>query len=101
LLAVTMLDVRVPPLAVRQLLCGEANEISLLLADVPASVPLWRATDAVLSNASKVWELLRNHRGIDWVTAGKLLARKRPMLIPVYDSVIKGALRPSGSFWKG
>ena len=30
--------------------------------------------------------------GINWVTAGKLLARKRPRLIPVYDRVVKTAL---------
>ena len=32
----------------------------------------------------------RNEKtGIGWVIAGKLLARKRPKLIPVYDSIVR------------
>lgn len=35
------------------------------------------------------------------MTAAKLLARKRPHLLPVYDQVVKAALQPrSGRFWE-
>ncbi|WP_281246886.1 DUF6308 family protein [Amycolatopsis saalfeldensis] len=34
-----------------------------------------------------------------WVTANKLLARKRPGLLPVYDSRVKSALSAPGSIW--
>ena len=33
-----------------------------------------------------------SEHGIGFVTAGKLMARKRPRLIPVYDDVVKCAL---------
>jgi hypothetical protein len=34
------------------------------------------------------------------VTAGKLMAAKRPRLIPVYDAVVGGSLKPPvGRFW--
>ncbi|MEU3889709.1 DUF6308 family protein [Streptomyces sp. NPDC029041] len=33
--------------------------------------------------------VLCNETGIGWVTAGKLLARKRPLLLPVYDQVVR------------
>jgi hypothetical protein len=38
---------------------------------------------------------------IGWVTAGKLLARKRPKLVPVYDGVVKCALGnpPKNHVW--
>ncbi len=36
-----------------------------------------------------------------WVTAGKLLARKRPHLIPVYDNVTRCVLdRPESRVWE-
>lgn len=100
LLAVTLLDVRVPPLAIRALLGKEAAILSELLGAVPVDVPLWEATDAHLQAATAVWNLLRSQWGVEWVTAGKLLARKRPLLIPIFDSVIKRALGPAPSrFW--
>jgi hypothetical protein len=35
-----------------------------------------------------------------WVTTHKLMARKRPRLLPVYDTVVKAALQPEGDeFW--
>jgi len=34
------------------------------------------------------------------VTAGKLLARKRPRLIPIYDSVVKQAMGEPESWWR-
>jgi len=37
---------------------------------------------------------------VGWVNAGKLMAAKRPRLIPVFDSGVKRALKPpSGRFW--
>jgi hypothetical protein len=31
---------------------------------------------------------------------GKLLARKRPMLLPVYDSVVEAAIAPGDAWWR-
>ncbi len=33
------------------------------------------------------------------MTAGKLLARKRPRLVPVYDEVVRCAVRSPRGFW--
>ncbi|MFI0088080.1 DUF6308 family protein [Streptomyces bobili] len=42
----------------------------------------------------------RDHQpGIGWVTAGKLLARKRPRLLPVYDQAVRCILGRPKSFW--
>lgn len=39
-------------------------------------------------------------KGVGWVTAHKLCARKRPKLLPVYDRVVKAALQPRRKdFW--
>jgi hypothetical protein len=47
-----------------------------------------------------LWWLLKCCGGKDrWVTANKLLARKRPHLLPVYDSQVKAALGGPGSIW--
>jgi len=51
------------------------------------------------STAHTAWHLLRDQPGIGWVTAGKLLARKRPRLLPVYDQVVRCVLGRPESFW--
>jgi len=52
------------------------------------------------SPADQAWHLLCDQNGVDWVLAGKLLARKRPRLLPVYDKVVRCALgHPRPSFW--
>ncbi|MEU3241147.1 DUF6308 family protein, partial [Streptomyces anthocyanicus] len=51
------------------------------------------------SPADAAWHLLQDQPGIGWVTAGKLLARKRPRLLPVYDQVVRCILRRPPSFW--
>lgn len=100
LLAVSFLDVRVPPLAARKILGDDAQEIGALLSTLPEYCCLWNASDEVLDAADEVRHHLRGYRGVDWVTASKLLSRKRPHLIPVTDSVIVAALQaPKGTVW--
>lgn len=41
----------------------------------------------------------RDQPGIGWVTVGKLLARKRPRLLPVHDQVVRCVLGRPESFW--
>jgi hypothetical protein len=81
----------------------KGREISSLLAQIPLDVKLAEAEAEYLiaegGPAWELWELLhdikprpqdRNRLGP--VAAGKLLARKRPHLIPVYDSHVKKVL---------
>jgi hypothetical protein len=49
------------------------------------------------SPAHTAWNPLRDQPGIGWVMAGKLLARKCPLLLPVYDQVASVGPSPSGS----
>ncbi|MFJ3720815.1 DUF6308 family protein [Streptomyces sp. NPDC090057] len=50
--------------------------------------------------ADRSWRLLEGQSDVGWVIAGKLLARKRPQLLPVYDKVVRCAVgRPRPSFW--
>ncbi|MET7497522.1 DUF6308 family protein [Streptomyces sp900116325] len=98
LIAVQALSVTVPAAAVLDLLEGHVGtQLSTLLRAIPRDLDMADATEADLapsSPAHKAWHLLRDQPGIGWVTAGKILARKRPRLLPVYG----GVGRPR-SFW--
>ncbi|MBE8519462.1 hypothetical protein ILP97_18455 [Amycolatopsis sp. H6(2020)] len=71
-------------------------EITELLEQIPANLAMHEApwaTYAPGSPASRLWWLFKRCGGKDrWVTANKLLARKRPHLLPVYDSQVKAVL---------
>jgi hypothetical protein len=76
--------------------------LSELLQAVPADLDLADADAshaAPGSPADQAWHLLRDQPDVGWVTAGKLLARKRPRLIPVYDRVVRCAVGRPASFW--
>jgi hypothetical protein len=80
-----------------------AHQIRELLEQIPVDLPMhsvgW-STYEQNSPAFHLWELFRrcggNHRP---VTAAKLMARKRPRLIPVYDSRVKAVLKAPSSPW--
>jgi len=99
LLAVECLSVHVPIRVGLSLLDGSVGE---LLADWLPKIP----PEAVLgrgdarshlddgSPADQAWWCLVEQEGIGWVTAGKLLARKRSHLIPVWDQVVRCVCKP-------
>jgi hypothetical protein len=109
LIAVETLSVRVPPRVALDLLHGELGEqFAAMLTHIPPAMTLANpgATEHVEphSAADQAWHLLDDQVGVGWVTAGKLLARKRPHLIPVYDNVVRcglgrNALGRRGTFW--
>ncbi|MEW2507721.1 DUF6308 family protein [Amycolatopsis sp. NPDC047767] len=80
-----------------------AAEISALLAAIPSDLSMHEAPWEVYSEASaatQLWQLFKRCGGKDrWVTANKLLARKRPRLLPVYDSRVKAVLGQPDSIW--
>jgi hypothetical protein len=102
LLAVSMLSVPVVRYYALYVLDYRGREISGLLARIPLDVKLAdNGADDYIAQGGPAWELWqllhdikpplhRNRLGP--VAAGKLLARKRPHLIPVYDSHVKKAL---------
>lgn len=103
IVAVSLLSVRIPGRAALRLLVGQACELNALLSEIPVELDLWEAPEQVVepgSSADHLWRQLDGLPGVGWVTAGKLMARKRPRLIPVYDRVVKTALgRKNGDEW--
>lgn len=102
LLAVSMLSVRVIRYYALDVLVYQARQISRLLAKIPVDA---RLTDdgageliAEDGPAWELWQLLhdikpqRERSRLGPVAAGKLLARKRPHLIPIHDSHVREAL---------
>lgn len=96
LVAVQLLSVRVPGKVALELLEGLlGKEVAAELAEIPTHVAL--GTPAALSqiedggHADRAWHMLDHVDDVGYVTAGKLLARKRPRLVPVYDGVVKCA----------
>ena len=102
LLATTLLAMRYTPRAVRTLLGDQAEHLNGLLATIPAKVDLWAATDADLAPAYHLYRALRSGGplwGVGPTTASKLMARKRPRLIPVVDRVVRQALQFENDSW--
>ena len=104
LVAVSLLSVNIPGEAAIQILESQRDVLIGHLKKIPTDVALWDADDQMvddhLSEAAKAWGVLKGIKDVGWVTANKLLARKRPHLLPVYDRVVKAALQPkSKDFW--
>jgi hypothetical protein len=110
LLAVSMLSVRVDQYYALHVLDYRARELSGLLAQIPLGVALQDPeAEALIAQdgpAWVLWQLLHDIRPrpgddqLGFVAAGKLLARKRPHLIPIYDSRVKKVLdRPATDLW--
>jgi hypothetical protein len=100
LLAVTLLDVRWKPLAVRRLLHDQAAEVTQLLHAVDDATEIWAPEGSKqLDAAEPLWDLLYKLPGVRDTTASKLLSRKRPLLIPITDSIIVSAVGTPGETW--
>ena len=114
LLAVSMLSVPVVRYYALHVLDYKARGLSGLLAKIPPDVTLADPEAGGLiagdGPAQELWQMLHDIRPrpqdrnrLGPVAAGKLLARKRPHLIPVYDSHVKDVLgRPTNdrSWWR-
>ena len=106
IVAVSTLSVDVPAAASIALLGPDADRVSALLSGIPADVDLVDAEDALISEASpasQLWELLRGYKGVGRTKTSKLMARKRPRLVPIFDSVVERELGLNGSsgHWTG
>jgi Family of unknown function (DUF6308) len=102
-LAVEALKVAVPPEAVATLLVTDSERFNSFLREIPREQSLWevRRLDVnVGSPAEELHRALRTLRGVDWVLAGKLLAAKRPKLLPILDNEVNNFLQPPKElFW--
>lgn len=83
-----------------------ATEVSALLRNIPllamheVDADQYEAVLGERSPAWRLWQLLRTCAGDNrWVAASKLLARKRPQLLPVYDSVVADVLQRPMNVW--
>lgn len=104
IVAVGMLGVTVPAEAAIQILEGRlGRELAVLLTEVPTGVALAddAAADLVAdgSPADRAWWLLNRCEDVGWTIASKLLARKRPHLLPVYDRVVRCAVGRPDRYW--
>lgn len=96
--AASLLDVRFGPTAVRTLLGSE--HIALALKAVPEGRSLWNMNDSDFARASHLWSLVLNIPGVGRTRASKILARKRPQLLPIVDSIIADALQLRVTTWR-
>lgn len=113
LVAVTMLSVDIPARVSRWLLGAEGcSSVGALLQQIPTDVDIWdpQAADLLRKDgpAWTLWYLLRRaswpamRSGNDMGPArtSKLLAAKRPRLIPIWDSVVRTTLGPVEDHWQ-
>lgn len=98
--AVSMLGVEIPANKAVWLLNEGAAVTSRWLRDVPPNQAIWHA-GADLTPGGPMWKLWDEVRAGGWPepTGGmrttkisKLLAAKRPHLVPIHDSLVEGAL---------
>jgi hypothetical protein len=110
LIAVSMLGVHVPAgFAIWVLSDPGRSEVSGLLRDVPTDVDIWDRPDLVSPDAAlwRLWDVLSTGcwpepvpaNDMGPTTISKLLATKRPRLVPITDSVVTALLPPVESHW--
>jgi hypothetical protein len=104
LLSLQCLSVTMPiPVALDLVEGSLGRDISCRLQQIPVNVALGEpgARSHVLdrSHADQAWRLLNTQTGVGMAIAGKLMARKRPHLIPVWDSVVKCAFGNPDNAW--
>ncbi|MFE1595443.1 DUF6308 family protein [Nocardia sp. NPDC058705] len=94
LIAVSFLSVEVKPLAAREILATRADRFADLLAQIGPDRDL-ADEHGPLTRSWPAWQLdtqLRQLPGVGRTIASKLLARKRPRLLPIWDTVIAAVL---------
>lgn len=106
--ALMCLEVDVPIAAGLSILGEKAEEISELLSAIP-NVPLGSLSEKEFerylgpdSPAMQLWRTLLSYDYIGPTRASKLMARKRPHLIPIQDSVIRkvAGFSPKDNDWR-
>lgn len=80
---------------------GDGVEFHELLCAVDPDTDLWSPDRAQsLDAATELWKWLSHYHDVGPVIAGKLMARKRPRLVPIVDKVVTDTLQaPRGTYW--
>jgi hypothetical protein len=113
IVAVSTLSVDIPPGTSIWLLSDGAAQVSALLRQIPPEQAIWDP-DADMTKdgpAWQLWNLIRQSRwpqsaggnGMGTTKISKLMASKRPTLIPIHDSYIQDAVfgdRDPGNYWE-
>lgn len=102
LIALSFLSVPVGGLAARQLLRDRSEELEMLLHELGPDRDLAEIGEP-LADDWVGWRLMSALRGIDQIgptRASKLLARKRPRLRPIYDTVVAAVTGTSEQQWE-
>ncbi|CAG7574224.1 hypothetical protein FB554_2395 [Barrientosiimonas humi] len=103
LIAVTFLSVSVPAHAAIGILGDQRDDLSELLRQIGADRDLVDIDEPFDADApaERLNRALRRFDGVGPTVASKLMARKLPRLIPIYDSVInEHVLGGSGEQWE-
>lgn len=101
LLAIRFLSVTVPPRSAHALLVDRSEEFTSLLRDLGDDRDL--VDEDVIDDDYAGWKVmtaLRSLNGVGPTTASKLLARKRPRLRPIWDSVVTRVTRTQRNQWE-
>lgn len=104
-IAAAMLSVDIPAQAAIRLLGPDAGEITDLLEQIPVDCDIIDIDPDELitgSAASKLWRLLRRgNDGMGRTRTSKLIAAKRPRLIPIWDSFVEQATGlDTSDYWR-
>ena len=111
LVAVSMIGPSVPPRAAAWILGADGQWLTTeILADIPRQSRVWDCEPGDIVRAADLFHLLRastsqiggkrGRRAMGQASATRLLAAKRPDLVPIDDGAIRGALRyPKDGYW--
>src|SRR3712207_3010012 len=102
LVAVSFLSVFVPPIAARELLAERADHFAQFLSAIGPDYDLIEVSDSIDGSwpVRELYSALRGLRGVGPTIASKLCARKRPRLVPVYDSIVARVTDASQRQWE-
>jgi hypothetical protein len=81
------------------LLGEKAETVAEHLVKIGADADLWDATPEKLCAVDELWEVLDKLPDVGDTIASKLLARKRPRLAPITDSVVVTVVGTRGRTW--
>jgi hypothetical protein len=104
-IAAAMLSVDIPAQAAIRLLGRDADEIRDMLKQIPVDRDIIDVDSHELisgSAASKLWRVLRRgNDGMGRTRTSKLIAAKRPRLIPIWDSFVEKATGlDTSDYWR-